>query len=354
MRRVISSLTGADAPARRPRGHNPSEANPPALFAIGDVHGCADELDELLALLPLEPKSTIVFLGDLIDRGPKSRQVIDRVLSLRETHQVIALRGNHEAMLLDYLDGEESDRTARFLLSGGVATLASYGAISDSGELVTRDNIPHSHLEFFRTLPIFHVTDEHFFVHAGVPNVALADVDPVEHAEEMMWTRHTFLESHYRWDKLIIHGHNPRPAVEIAEHRVNLDTGCVFGGMLTAMELPSMRTYAVRPHGTVRPRFQAASNKRAAVRFHGAIPVALRLGRQDVAFVTVDYSEIGLALKAQDPAFAPTLRVGQTVRGWIGPPALFRLPFQGVVIRAWKDENQRLYGVSVELGPSDG
>src|SRR5678815_719209 len=117
------------------------------LYAIGDIHGCADELDDLLTRLPLQSGSTLVFLGDYIDRGPKSRQVIERVLDLRRHFEVIALRGNHEQMLLEFLEGESDQLVARFVLNGGSSTLASYA--DPSGHY----GIPPSHEEFFRSLP---------------------------------------------------------------------------------------------------------------------------------------------------------------------------------------------------------
>ena len=96
------------------------------IFAIGDVHGCADELVELLGNLPLDDQSLVVFLGDLVDRGPKSKEVIDHILKLKEMCQVVAISGNHEAMFLSFLDHPESIESILFIMNGGLATLDSY------------------------------------------------------------------------------------------------------------------------------------------------------------------------------------------------------------------------------------
>lgn len=321
---------------------------PAPIFAIGDVHGCADELDQLLGKLPLRPGCTVVFLGDYIDRGPKSRQVVDRILALAKEHNVVALLGNHESMLLEYLDGRDAQRVARFVLNGGSATLATYADENGVCEM------PTSHVEFFQNLRISHDTPTHFFVHAGVPNVLLADLDQAEYREEMIWVRKNFHRSTFRWEKLIVHGHSPVPTVEIAAHRINLDTGCVYQGSLSAMEFPSHRIYSVeRRMGPERTLLHDAT-KRAAVRFHGAIPVELDVNGTLAAFETVDYSEIGLGIRARDPARAPKLRLGSKVVGTVGPSGLFQISFTGKVVRTASLDGRDVYGLTVELSLLNG
>ncbi len=317
------------------------------MFAIGDVHGCADELDELLRMLPLRAGCTVVFLGDFIDRGPKSRQVVDLVLELKRTHNVIALRGNHEAMLLEFLDGSDPRRVARFVMNGGSATLATYG----DGD--GRYRMPEAHLDFFQNLPLAYDTPEHFFVHAGVPNLPLAQLDPERWGEEMMWTRKTFLRSNYRWEKLIVHGHSVVESVEIASNRICLDTGCVFDRSLSAMEFPSHRIYSV-PRKTEPGRvILHDASRRAAVRFRGAIPVQIAVHGQVLPFETVDFSEIGLGVRPKRREDAEKLQVGDELVGRVGGEGLFQIPFRAKVVRAPYDGLEPVFGLLIEILHND-
>src|SRR5574341_1540652 len=145
-------------------------------YVIGDIHGCLEQLKALMGRLPLRQNDELVFIGDYIDRGPDSKGVVNHVLGLRKARpgKVICLMGNHEWMLLNHLEGTD---TVSWLLNGGRATLASYG-----GE----DEIPSTHLEFFRGLSPFHRTEDYLFVHAGIrPGVPLE----AQGAEDMLWIR---------------------------------------------------------------------------------------------------------------------------------------------------------------------
>ena len=122
---------------------------------------------------------------------------------------------------------------------------------------------------------------------------------------------------------------------------------------LTAMEFPSMRSYSVRLRGNARRRFLNDGSKRAAVRFRGTIPVELQVRGRTAPFITADYSEIGLAVRAQDPRNAPTLGLGDEVSGFIGPAALFRIPFEGHVVRTWEEGGLRMSGLTVQLSTTD-
>jgi serine/threonine protein phosphatase 1 len=313
------------------------------LFAIGDVHGCADELEELLEMLPLRPGCTVVFLGDYIDRGPKSRQVVDIVLRLREKHHVVTLRGNHESMLLEFLSGKDPQKVARYVLNGGSATLAGYA--DENG----RYQMPAEHVAFFENLALSYETAEHFFVHAGVPNVRLADLDREASSEHMLWVRNKFLHSTFRWEKIIVHGHTVVETVEISASRICLDTGCVFDRRLTAMEFPSHRIYSVdRRDHSGRTLLKDAS-RRAAVRFHGAIPVQLEIEGQSLPFETVDYSEIGLGVRALASEHTGKLTLGDVVRGRVGVEGLFQIPFQGRVARVSWEGDDEVLGLDIEV-----
>ena len=184
-----------------------------SVFAIGDVHGCADELEELLGMLPLDDNSTVIMLGDYIDRGPYSRRVLEILMEAKSKHRMVTLSGNHEEMLREFLDGSNPQRVARFILNGGSSTLADFA--NDQGEWV----IPKGHVTFLEELKLWHETDEHFFVHAGVPDVALKELDPVRDRDEVLWIRRAFIGNPRKWEKRIVHGHTPVNAVEVSATR---------------------------------------------------------------------------------------------------------------------------------------
>lgn len=198
-------------------------------FAIGDVHGALHKLQNLIARCEAhagDRPRKYVFLGDYIDRGPDSAGVIRLLIKLqgRAPDGVIALKGNHEAMLLGAIDAaiEPDD----WLWQGGAATLQSYGA-REAREL------PPEHLDWLRALPLMHDDGLRFFVHAGVDPRTPLDAQ-VE--EAMLWIREPFLSSRRDYGRLIIHGHTPLEGgiPDLQSNRLNLDTGAVFGGPLTA------------------------------------------------------------------------------------------------------------------------
>jgi serine/threonine protein phosphatase 1 len=136
------------------------------LIAVGDIHGCALSLDALLEKIDPGSDDHLVFIGDYVDRGPDSKGVIERLIRLEKTHQCTFLRGNHEAMMLEYLDYGELDL---WRMNGGLTTMASY--ITD-GTL----NIPPEHIDFVRNTVLYHEEEDFFFVHAGL-NAGLTKMD---------------------------------------------------------------------------------------------------------------------------------------------------------------------------------
>lgn len=187
------------------------------LLAVGDIHGCYAKLVDLMEKVAPAAEDRLVFLGDYIDRGSESRQVIEYLLDLKKRlPRTVCLRGNHEQMLLEALTGE-IEAVGLFLFNGGTATVTSYG-----GDL---DRLPAEHLDFLRALPLYHEEDEFIFVHAGLrPGVALEEQDP----QDLLWIRREFLDSDYDWGKTVVHGHTPRPGVEFRENRIGIDTGAFF------------------------------------------------------------------------------------------------------------------------------
>jgi serine/threonine protein phosphatase 1 len=203
----------------------------PEYIAIGDIHGCSDLLELLLDKLPTA--GTLVFLGDYIDRGPDSRGVVERLIQLRDERPCVFLRGNHEAMALHAMQGEQRS-TEMWLYNGGIETLHSYG-----------EDIPAAHKDFLAATLPFYATDAYIFVHGGVvPGSQPEETRP----EELCWIREPFLTSDYDWGKLVIHGHTPLPTgrPEVKKNRINIDTAAVFGGRLTALLLPEMQFVQVK------------------------------------------------------------------------------------------------------------
>lgn len=316
-----------------------------SVFAIGDVHGCADELEELLGMLPLDDNSTVIMLGDYIDRGPFSRRVLEILMEAKSQHRVVTLSGNHEEMLREFLDGSNPQRVARFILNGGSSTLADFA--NDQGEWV----IPKGHVAFLEDLKLWHETDDHFFVHAGVPDIALKELDPVRDRDEVLWIRRAFIGNPRRWEKRIVHGHTPVNAVEVSATRINVDTACAYGGFLTAIELPSHRIYSVPRKTGLRPAFlREKGSRRAAVRFLGSVPVVVhhpKLGQ--IHFETLNYSEIGMLVVSRDEEdrVKQVIDSGDSVSGTVGDG--WTVPFQGKCVHARKHPEGWQYGLAVEL-----
>ena len=198
------------------------QSNAPATYVIGDIHGCLEPLQRLMERVSPGPTDEVVFVGDYIDRGPRSREVVDYLL--RFPHRCVFLMGNHERMLLNFLGGEDEDL---YLENGGQETLRSYGGDPQA--------IPGSHLTFFQNLRPMHETSDYLVVHAGIrPMVPLAE----QSLHDMIWIRHEFIKFLGRYPKPVIFGHTPLRQVLMAEDRIGIDTGCVYGGKLTCLKLP--------------------------------------------------------------------------------------------------------------------
>ncbi|NCO56698.1 MAG: metallophosphatase [Nitrospirae bacterium CG18_big_fil_WC_8_21_14_2_50_70_55] len=213
-------------------------------FAIGDIHGCLDHLEALLARIAYQPgEDRLIFLGDYVDRGPDSAGVVERLLVLRaESPQVVCLMGNHERMFLDFLDDR---RPELFLANGGRATLASYQRRSHRWQRLTgRAEIPDDHVAFLRALPLMHVTPTHVFVHAGLrPGLPLAE--QVE--EDLLWIREPFFTAPVELSRTVVFGHSPMVTPFREAKRVGIDTGACYGGPLTAYEVDANRCISAMP-----------------------------------------------------------------------------------------------------------
>jgi serine/threonine protein phosphatase 1 len=219
------------------------------VYAIGDVHGRLDLLDELLATIASdnaerEPAQvSLIFLGDLIDRGPDSRGVVARVRAGVDWARTISIMGNHEAVMLDALDGQ-IDTLADWLRFGGRETLLSWGITANTMDCGTLEEILHAARDVIAVEERAwlgrmrsHVRmGDYYFVHAGIrPGVALDKQDD----EDRFWIRDEFLESRKSHGAIIVHGHSIKTEVEQRTNRIGLDTGAYATGRLTAAGLQS-------------------------------------------------------------------------------------------------------------------
>lgn len=314
-------------------------------FAIGDIHGCADDLQALLDKLPLTSSSKLVFLGDYVDRGPDSRRVIDTILNLKKKYKVVTIKGNHEEMFLSFLEAPESADAALFILNGGSATLASYS--DNQGHY----KIPSKHYDFLNQLELWHVDDEHVYVHAGLPNLKLEKIDLETHQDELLWIREPFLSSKFDWGKVVVHGHTPKEAVTVSPNRINLDTGCVFGGHLSAMELSTGEIYSVKKSGAAPHTYlRSEYSQRIAHRFSGAIRVTLEWRGKKTEFITLNYNEFGMLVR-QSVAGAIDLKKGMKVRGEFGAQGKGQgdkpMTFEGEVARTDRRGPFPLFGLKI-------
>jgi serine/threonine protein phosphatase 1 len=226
----------------------PASTGGELIYAIGDIHGRIDLLDKLVDVIRSDISRhdfmvpmRIIFLGDYIDRGSASRQVIDRILSLEAEWRTVAIMGNHEDALLQFLDNP--DIGPSWAQHGGAETLISYGvdppANTDEGSWArTRDlfaaKLPVAHEMFFRRLLPYTLAGDYLFVHAGVrPKVRLED----QTAQDLMWIRREFVECEKSIDKVVVHGHTPSELAHVGRWRIGVDTGAYATGVLTAIRL---------------------------------------------------------------------------------------------------------------------
>ena len=218
------------------------------VYAIGDVHGRLDLLDTLLADIDADNAArppvatTLVFLGDLIDRGPRSAEVVERLRRLAaERPGTRFLLGNHEEVFLAATEGGE--RALRgFCKIGGRETVLSYGVDQQRYERMSYEElgaalatvVPPEHRAFLRGFEDMVVLGDYAFVHAGVrPGSPLCS----QSKADLRWIREPFLEHRGRLEKLIVHGHTITPEVEWRAHRIGIDTGAYDTGRLTALGL---------------------------------------------------------------------------------------------------------------------
>jgi len=214
-------------------------ANNTTTCVIGDIHGCHSSLVKLLEKVE-HRADTLVFLGDYVDRGPHSKEVVATILTLAQTHpRVVTLMGNHDFLFLQYLTGGDS---RLFLQVGGLQTLESYNLSVAVTPAERMHRIPSSHLAFFRSLPLFWEDRHAIYVHAGLqPHRHLSQ----QTAQWCLWARESFLMTTNDFGKPVVFGHTVFPELYLAADKIGIDTGAVYGGLLTALLLPDKEVISV-------------------------------------------------------------------------------------------------------------
>lgn len=221
------------------------------IYAVGDIHGELDLLDQLVGQIRMDAHRSgnaspkVIFIGDYVDRGPSSREVMDRIISGFEGLDCLFLRGNHEQAMLEVCEAHDAG-IAKIWLSntiGGMETLESYGF--DRKEIkaalktpdaffALMEGVPKAHLEFIRSMPLTHIEGPWLFVHAGIrPGIALE----AQREEDLLWIRRDFTLSRHKHDHIVVHGHSWKRRPQVRRNRIGIDTGAYSTGKLTAVVL---------------------------------------------------------------------------------------------------------------------
>ena len=219
------------------------------LYVIGDIHGRDDLLADLMRDIERDGRAypdkrkILIFLGDYIDRGLQSRQVLDRLPGpMPEGFEVVFLKGNHELAMQQFMHDPQFGRTWKYY--GGLETLHSYGitelTLSDDpmeferARDRLRDTLPEAHRRFLDALALSAEFGDYFFAHAGVrPGISLKR----QIEDDLLWIRDDFLESRASYGKVVVHGHTPSEAAVFRPNRIGIDTGAYMTGVLTCLIL---------------------------------------------------------------------------------------------------------------------
>ncbi len=225
------------------------------IYAVGDVHGRVDLLHKARSLIETDAQShpgkrkTAIFLGDFIDRGPNSREVVEALAGWTPPDcELVCLRGNHEAVLLDFLAG--ADTGAQWLSHGGLETVLSYGVALDrmpSTAEAFEDlrqkllaAVPDHHIAWLETLPVTHRAGDYLFVHAGIrPKIPLDQ----QKEQDLLWIRDEFLTFGGSFGVTVVHGHSIRYEAEVKTNRIGIDTGAYATGRLSCLVLEDERRW---------------------------------------------------------------------------------------------------------------
>ncbi len=212
-------------------------------FFIGDIHGHFKELYDLFNAIKPEigGGDVLVFLGDYIDRGPQSYEVIEFLINLQGRFGTVFLKGNHEGMLLNYLKGE--DGRGLYLMNGGEATIRSY--TRHMGDF----RLPPHHMDFFRGLRLFYEGDDFIAVHAGLNPEIGSPGEQDEH--DLLWIREKFFRTRTSFEKTVIFGHTPTVYIngdisvydDPVRNILGIDTGVIFGRSISCVRWPDKHVF---------------------------------------------------------------------------------------------------------------
>ena len=207
------------------------------IYAIGDIHGQLHKLKGLIEKLPIDDTCQLVFVGDYIDRGEYSFEVIEYLINLCKRYNCVFLKGNHEDLFMNFMLGESDDM---FVCNGGDSTIQSYKNNGyDISQFIEyqRRNLPITHVNFYKSLKNYYETDDYIFVHAGLlpKNIPLSE-QPVD---MLLWERYDFINSDFDWGKKVIFGHTPNREILNMHNKICIDTGAYYeDGKLTCVVLP--------------------------------------------------------------------------------------------------------------------
>ncbi len=249
------------------RSKKPSGPRGRRAYAIGDVHGCLELLDRLLARIEVEiaanpkPKTSIVFLGDIIDRGPASAQVIERLRTYSPSGATVHfIMGNHEEVMLRVLNGE-ADLLPSWIRFGGAETLKSYGLEprklakmeDDDLKATLRRAIPPAHRNFLGGFADSISFGSYVFVHAGIrPGIDLSE----QSQADLRWIREPFLDDSTDHGFVVVHGHTISNAVDVTSNRIGIDTGAFATGVLSALAIDGPKRWLIQTSAEETARLQ--------------------------------------------------------------------------------------------------
>ena len=223
------------------------------IFTVGDIHGCSKQLKSLLSKLLNNSefnnqRDLLIFLGDYIDRGPNSREVIDQLINLNKQNiKAVFLMGNHEQIIIDFLF-DKINNLKQWLNLGADQTFKSYDIevaefIKDGFEddkidklrNVFLDKLSKEHAYFLKNLKLTYNLGDYLFIHAGInPEKSLSEQNKMD----FLWSRSDkFFDKNFEFEKVIVHGHTPEKEVVNFPYRINIDTGCFFSGKLSCVYL---------------------------------------------------------------------------------------------------------------------
>ncbi len=224
------------------------------LYAVGDIHGEVELLEELLEKLPSKKDDRFVFVGDYVDRGSDSKGVVELLIDFSKQRDCVFLLGNHESMFLDFIGWKAEEYFAgdAFLMNGGDRTLASYGYFEMLEPDQEKFKLPRSHQKFYKNLRLHYLDGDYLFVHAGIGRDLLGETDvdfamEKAHPEDLLWDRGAIDRPH-KLGLTVVYGHTPSPDFEVrwnTPFSIGIDTGAVYGGYLTAIRLPDETLFQV-------------------------------------------------------------------------------------------------------------